>query len=167
MPRWDLDAGVQPPDAFSGIDAVVHLAGENVASGRWTAARKARIRDSRIEGTARIVEAIARVQARPATLICASATGRYGDTGDTEVDEDGPPSDDFLGQTCVAWEREALKAAGLGLRVVLLRFGIVLSRDGGALAKMRPFFNAGLGGRVGSGWRACPRRARTGRGTRH
>ena len=155
-PRWDLTGGVTPADAFSGLDAVIHLAGESVASGRWTAARKRAIHDSRVEGTARIVEAIERATPRPSTLICASATGYYGNTGAVTVDEDAPAADDFLGRTCVAWEDAARRAEDLGVRVVHLRFGVVLSPAGGALARMRPFFAAGLGGRVGPGTQPFP-----------
>ena len=112
-PRWDLTGGVTPADAFSGLDAVIHLAGESVASGRWTAARKRAIHDSRVEGTARIVEAIERATPRPSTRICASATGYYGNTGAVTVDEDAPAADDFLGRTCVAWEDAARRAHDL------------------------------------------------------
>lgn len=155
-PRWSVNHGVEPIGALSGCDAVVHLAGENVASGRWTAARKAAIRDSRVLGTQRIVEALRNASPRPPVLICASATGFYGDTRGREVDESSPPADDFLGRTCVEWEEAAAEARSLNVRVVSLRLGVVLSDRGGALAKMRPFFRAGLGGRIGRGEQAFP-----------
>ncbi|MGB1698989.1 MAG: TIGR01777 family oxidoreductase, partial [Nannocystaceae bacterium] len=155
-PRWSLVDGVAPADAFSGCDVLVHLAGENVASGRWTAARKAAIRDSRVLGTQHMVEALRRASPRPTTFICASATGFYGDSRAREVDESSPPADDFLGRTSAEWEAAAHEARALGIRVVSLRFGVVLSEDGGALPKMHPFFKAGLGGTIGDGRQPFP-----------
>ena len=155
-PRWSVRDGVHPREALSGFDTVVHLAGENVAGGRWTPARKAEIRDSRVLGTQRIVEALRAASPRPKLLVCASATGFYGDTRDRVVDESSPPADDFLGRTCVEWEGAATEARALGVRVVSLRLGVVISDNGGALAKMRPFFKAGLGGTIGHGRQPFP-----------
>lgn len=139
-----------PAGALAGADAVVHLAGETVAQ-RWTAAARRRIRDSRVEGTRRLVEAIQAATPRPAVLVCASATGFYGDRGEEVLDETSPPGQGFLAETCVAWEEAAARAEALGMRVVRLRFGMVLGREGGALAKMLPPFRLCVGGKLGSG----------------
>ena len=147
---WDTGRGV-PPGALDGVDAVFHLAGESVADGRWTAARKARILESRVEGTRAIVEAIRRADQRPPVLVSASAVGIYGSRGDDELDESSAPGDGFLAEVCRQWEREAMAAAELGVRVVTPRIGVVLAANGGALGKMLPLFRAGLGGPIGSG----------------
>jgi len=143
------------PDALDGaaledITAVVHLAGESV-SGRWTEAKKRRILASRVDGTRRIVDAIAAAETKPEVLVSASAMGYYGSRGDDELAEDEPPGDDFLASVCVAWEREALRAAEHGVRVVRLRIGLVLGADGGALEAMLTPFKLGLGGKIGPG----------------
>jgi uncharacterized protein len=138
------------PDVFAGCDAVVHLAGEPVAQ-RWTSAVKQRIRDSRVEGTRAVVAAIAASERKPPVLVSASAVGYYGLRGDEILTEASAPSNDFLGDTSVAWEREALAAEKLGVRVVNPRIGVVLGSDGGALEKMLPPFRMGLGGRIASG----------------
>ena len=137
-------------------DAVVHLAGEPVAAGRWTASVKARIRDSRIEGTRRVVEAIRQAKTRPRVLVCASAAGYYGPRGEEELDESAAPGRDFLARLCVDWESEARRAAELGVRVVQLRFGLVLSADGGALPRMLTPFRLGVGGPLGPTERFVP-----------
>ena len=142
--------GKLPSEAFAICDAVVHLSGEPVAQ-RWTAAVKQRIRDSRIEGTRAVVAAIAALEKKPSVLISASAIGYYGSRGDEILTETSAPSNDFLGETCVAWERESREAEKLGVRVVNPRIGVVLGRDGGALQKMLPPFRLGVGGRIGSG----------------
>jgi uncharacterized protein (TIGR01777 family) len=136
--------------ALDGADAVVNLAGESIASGRWTAARKARIRDSRILATRSLVAAIERVAQRPAVFLSGSAVGYYGPRRDEPITEETPPGDDFLASVCREWEGEALKAARW-TRVVLLRTGIVLERDGGALPQMALPFKLFAGGPVGSG----------------
>jgi hypothetical protein len=141
------------PDTMAALDgagAVVHLAGEPLAQ-RWTAAAKHRIRSSRVEGTRRLVETLRRLAAPPPILVSASAIGIYGSRGDEILTERSPLGDDFLASVCRAWEQEALAAAGLGLRVVTLRTGMVLGRGGGALAKMLPLFRLGLGGPLGGG----------------
>jgi uncharacterized protein (TIGR01777 family) len=136
---------------MSETDAVVNLAGESIAAGRWTAVRKAEIRRSRVEGTRALVEAIAAADPRPRVLVNASAIGYYGDRGDAALDETAPPGDDFLARVCVAWEGEARRAEDLGVRVVRLRTGVVLAPDGGALSAMLVPFRAGLGGPLGGG----------------
>jgi uncharacterized protein (TIGR01777 family) len=149
--QWTIEGGFDPPDALSGFDAVVHLAGENLADGRWNEARKKEILDSRVLGTRSVVRALERAHPRPKVLLGASAIGYYGDCGDTLVDEDSTPGSDFLAQVCVAWEQEANHARDLGVRTVLARTSPVLAHDGGALAKLLPIFRLGLGGRLGSG----------------
>jgi uncharacterized protein len=139
-----------PAELLAGRDAIVHLAGENVAQ-RWTDASRKAIRDSREQGTRNLVEAIAQADPRPTALISASAVGYYGPHGDERLDEDSPPGDDFLAQVCVVWEREADPAAELGLRVVKVRTGVVLDRAGGALSKMLLPFKLGGGGPVAGG----------------
>jgi uncharacterized protein (TIGR01777 family) len=135
-------------DALAGCDAVVHLAGEPVAQ-RWTPQARERIMRSRVEGTHRLVEAMRTHP--PQVLISASAVGYYGSRGDEILTEDAPAGHDFLSQVAAAWEREALAAEPLGVRVLRLRIGMVLGRDGGALAKMLPPFRWGLGGPIGGG----------------
>ena len=155
--RWDPLEGPPPPEAFEGIDVVYHLAGESVAGARWTSAQKARIRDSRVVGTRHLVQGIAQAAVRPATLVSASAVGYYGSRGDEELTESATPADDFLARVCVEWEREALAAADLGVRVVTARTGIVLgSGSGGALAKMLTPFKLGAGGPLGNGRQWMP-----------
>ena len=132
-------------------DAVINLAGESIVGGRWTAAQKQRLRDSRILLTESLVSAIAKAKTPPTVLVSASAVGYYGDAGQLECTETVPPGDDFLAQLCVDWERAARKAEALGVRVAIPRIGIVLGKNGGALAKMLPAFKMGLGGVVGSG----------------
>jgi len=155
--RWDPLEGPPPPEAFEGIDVVYHLAGESVAGARWTAAQKARIRDSRVLGTRHLVQGIAQAAVKPATLVSASAVGYYGSRGDEELTESAAPADDFLARVCVEWEREALAAADLGVRVVTARTGIVLgSGSGGALAKMLTPFKLGAGGPLGNGRQWMP-----------
>jgi uncharacterized protein (TIGR01777 family) len=139
------------PDALA-LDAIVHLLGESVA-GRWTDAKKRAIESSRIEGTRALVDGIAALppEQRPKVLVSASAIGIYGDRGDELLDEDATPADDFLARVCVGWEREALRAESLGVRVVPLRIGLVMAHDGGALEGMLLAFRMGLGGKMGSG----------------
>ncbi|MFM9024540.1 MAG: TIGR01777 family oxidoreductase [Planctomycetaceae bacterium] len=154
--RWDPLAGPPPADAFTDVDAVLHLAGESVAEGRWTAAQKARIRDSRVIGTRHLVQGIARAERKPAVLVSASAVGYYGDRGDAELTESAAPAHDFLADVCVEWEREALAAEGSGVRVVTARTGIVLGAGGGALGKMLTPFKLGAGGPLGNGRQWMP-----------
>ncbi len=134
-----------------GADAVVNLAGESIADGRWSTRRKELLRASRIDTTRALVNALSKMNARPSVLVSASAIGFYGDRGDETLTEDSKPGTDFLAGLAQEWEAEALKAEALGIRVVLARFGIILAREGGALAKMLTPFKLGAGGRLGSG----------------
>jgi hypothetical protein len=153
--QWPSYDAPFPSEAVSGADAVIHLAGENVAQ-RWTEAARRRIRDSRVTGTRRLADAIQAAAPRPAVLVCASATGYYGDRGEEVLDEASAPGQGFLAETCIEWEREAARAEESGVRVVRLRFGMVLGREGGALAKMLPVFRLCLGGRLGGGQQWMP-----------
>lgn len=148
---WSLPDGLDPPDALSGYDAVVHLAGAGIADARWSDARKREILDSRRLGTRAVIEGLRAADPRPSVLVSASAVGYYGPSGDAVRSEDAPAGDDFLAEVCKVWEQEAEAAEALGVRLVNARFGIVLSTDGGALAKMMPAFKLGVGGRLGSG----------------
>ena len=152
---WDPAAGPAPAEALAGRDAVVHLAGEPIAQ-RWSAGAKERIRASREAGTANLVAGIAAAEPRPGVLVSASGVGYYGPRGDEVVTEGSAAGDDFLAQVCVAWEREAEQATGLGVRVVRLRQGVVLDPSGGALAKMLPPFRLGAGGPVAGGRQYLP-----------
>ena len=142
------------PADVDGLDAVLHLAGEPVV-GRWTREKRRRIMDSRVLGTRSIVEGFARAAHPPRVLVNASGIGFYGDTGDHVVDENSPAGRGFLADVCRAWEAEAQKVTNA--RVVLLRIGLVLGRDGGTMKRILPVFRAGLGGRLGSGrqWMSC------------
>jgi uncharacterized protein (TIGR01777 family) len=149
--RWDPAAGVLDPADLEGIGAVVHLAGENIASGPWTRERKRRIHDSRVDGTRLVAGAMAAMAEPPQTFVCASAVGYYGDRGDRVLEEDAEPGEGFLAEVCRGWEAAADPARERGVRVVHPRIGVVLSADGGALAKMLLPFKLGLGGVLGSG----------------
>ena len=149
--RWDPIGGSIETAGLEGIDAVVHLAGENIAAGRWTAATKARIKESRVRGTRLLCEALARLHRPPPVVVCASAIGYYGDRGATSVDEDSAAGTGFLADVCRAWEAATAPAGDAGIRVVHLRCGVVLTAAGGALAKLLLPFQLGVGGRVGSG----------------
>ena len=150
--KWDaLGAQLPPAEAIAGADAIIHLAGEPVAQ-RWSDDIKRRIRDSRVNGTRRLVEAMAAAGDRkPKVLVAASAIGYYGNRGDTAVNETSKPGKGFLPEVCVEWEGATQAATTLGVRVANVRIGIVLGRYGGALEQMLPFFRMGAGGRIGSG----------------
>ncbi len=148
--RWDPLAGTVDVSAFEGVDAVVHLAGENIAE-RWTTAKKVNIRDSRVKGTQVLCEALTRLASPPQVLVSASAIGYYGDRGEEILSDESASGRGFLSEVCRAWEAATEPAHQAGLRIVQLRFGIVLSPAGGALAKILPPFRLGLGGVLGSG----------------
>jgi uncharacterized protein (TIGR01777 family) len=149
--QWDPEKGTVDIAALAGIQALVHLAGENIAAGRWTNSQKARIRDSRIKGTKVIAEGVARMQKPPEVMISASAIGYYGDRGNELLREDSGPGTGFLPEVCRQWESATDPATRKGIRVVHLRIGVVLSPKGGALAKLLLPFKMGVGGKVGSG----------------
>lgn len=151
MVHWDPDANYIDAAGLERLDAVVHLAGESVADGRWTPAKKGRIRDSRIKGTRLLCETLAHLANPPKTLICASAIGFYGDRGDEVLTEASPGGTGFLAEACREWEAECEPARQKGIRVVNLRIGVVLTPAGGALAKMLPPFKMGVGGVIGNG----------------
>jgi len=148
---WSPDDGEIESGALENVDAVIHLAGANLAAGRWTKARKHEIRESRIRSTQVLVDAMARAERPVATLVSSSAIGYYGDTGEHAADESALLGKGFLAELCRDWEAEALKAAAGGTRVVLMRTGVVLTPKGGALGSLLPVFRKGAGGRVGSG----------------
>lgn len=148
---WDPVAATIDSASLEGIDAVVHLAGEGIAEKKWTADQQARILDSRVDGTTLLATALAGLETKPSVFLSGSAIGYYGDTGDRPTDETGPAGHDFPARVCVAWEAAASPAVDAGIRTAFLRTGIVMSTDGGALAKQLPFFKLGLGGRAGSG----------------
>ncbi len=148
---WDPAAGQLQPADLEGRDVVVHLAGENIAARRWTEAQKERIRSSRVDATRLLAETLAKLRQKPHSLLCASAVGFYGDRGDEILSEASAPGSGFLAQLCQAWETACQPAQQAGIRVVHLRFGVVLGPSGGMLAKQLPLFRWGLGGRLGTG----------------
>jgi uncharacterized protein (TIGR01777 family) len=147
---WDPLQGEPPEESLQDCEAIVHLMGEPVAQ-RWTEQAKRRIRESRVVSTRRLVQALSTRSRRPAVLVCASATGYYGSRGDEILSEESGPGRGFLPEVCVEWEREADLAEALGIRVVKVRTGIVLGKEGGMLRKVVPIFRLGLGGRIAGG----------------
>lgn len=145
-----------PAEALSGADAVIHLAGEPIAAGRWTAERRERIEASRWTGTANLVRGLQAAAPRPRVLLAGSAVGYYGDRGDEPLAEDAAPGAGYLAEVVRRWEREAAAAEKLGMRVVYLRTGVVLAREGGALPRMAAPFRMGAGGRLGNGRQWMP-----------
>lgn len=148
--RWDPVEAKIDKSGLEGVDAVVHLAGENIAK-KWSEAQKAKIRDSRVKGTAFLSKTLAALEHPPKVLVCASAIGYYGDRGEEVLQEDSEPDLSFLSRVCQAWEAATEPAARQGIRVVNLRIGVVLSPEGGALKRMLLPFKMGAGGVVGSG----------------
>jgi uncharacterized protein (TIGR01777 family) len=149
--RWDPKRQYVDARGLDGCDGFVHLAGAGVGDHRWTAAYKKEIHDSRVLGTAAIAETVASLEEPPRVLVCGSAIGFYGDTGDRAVDETAPPGHGFLPSLCLEWEEAATAAQEAGVRTVFARSGLVISREGGAWGRLFPIFQAGLGGRLGSG----------------
>jgi hypothetical protein len=149
--QWNPETGALSPNELEGFDAAVHLAGESIAGGRWTAAKKARIRGSRVKGTRLLSETLAKLSQPPKVLVCASAIGYYGNRGDEMLREESAAGSGFLAEVCQEWEDAAAPAEKKGLRTVKLRTGIVLSTEGGALAKLLLPFKLGVGGIVGNG----------------
>jgi uncharacterized protein (TIGR01777 family) len=154
--RWDPKAGGEWTKALDGVDGIVNLAGANVGGKRWTDEYKKEIRESRLQATRALVEAMRASTRRPRVFVSASAVGYYGSRGDEEVTESTPAGSDFLAGVCKAWEDEASRAEQLGVRTVLLRTGVVLDRNDGALKKMVPPFKAFVGGPIGSGRQWVP-----------
>jgi len=148
--RWNPAAGLIDAAACEAVEAFVHLAGANVGR-RWTPARRREIRESRVAGTTLIARTAAGLAPRPRVLVCASAVGVYGNSGDAVCDESTPPGHDFLADVVRAWESSADAARVAGIRTVHLRFGVILSRHGGALGRLLPVFRLGVGGCVGNG----------------
>ena len=148
---WDPTSGVINPAKLEGLTAIVHLAGDNIASSRWTAEKKQRIKQSRVEPTRILCEQLAQLKEPPKVIVCASATGFYGDRGAAEVDESSDPGTGFLPDVCKEWEDATQPARDAGIRVVNVRIGVVLSSRGGALQKMIMPFKLGAGGNVGNG----------------
>lgn len=149
--QWDPAAGTIDAAALEGLDGVVHLAGAGIGDKRWSDAYKRTILESRTKGTDLLARTLASLERPPAVLVSGSAIGIYGDTGDNALDETYPPAHDFLADVCMQWEAAAAPAVDAGIRVPFLRTGIVLSPEGGALAKLLPLFKLGAGGRMGSG----------------
>lgn len=149
--RWDPAAGTIDAAALEGVDAVVHLAGENIGSKRWDSEQKRRILDSRVRGTTVLAEALAGLSGKPAVLLSASGADYYGSTGDEVMTEDDPAGTGFMAEVCVAWEGATRPAVDAGIRTVFLRSGMVLDAHGGALPRLLLPFKLGLGGRTGSG----------------
>lgn len=149
--RWDPASGIPDKTAIEGLDAVVHLAGENIAAGRWTPEQKQRIRESRIQGTQLLAQSLSHLFDPPKVLISVSAVGYYGDRGETKLNENSAPGSGFLPDLCREWEAATAPASKRNIRVVNPRLGMVLSATGGSLAKMLPPFRLGIGGRIGSG----------------
>ena len=148
---WDPEEGITEPQRLEGIDAVVHLAGENISGRRWSVAFKEKIRVSRVVGTRVLAEALAGLEQKPRVLVSASAVGYYGSRGTQTLTEASAPGHDFLAQVCQSWEASTKPASEAGIRVAVYRFGMILDAHGGALAKMLFPFKMGVGGVIGSG----------------
>ncbi|MEM8607707.1 MAG: TIGR01777 family oxidoreductase [Myxococcota bacterium] len=149
--RWDPAGGTLDSGALGGVVGAVHLAGDNIAEGRWTEAKKQRVRESRVQGTELVAQALAQQSPLPRFLVSASAIGYYGNRDDEVVDESAAAGDGFLASVCRDWEGATASAEAAGIRVVHARIGIVLARNGGALEKMKTPFMLGVGGRLGDG----------------
>lgn len=149
--EWHPNKGLIDAEKLEGFDVVVHLAGESIASGRWTDEKKKQIRESRVKGTTILSEAISKLSNPPATFVSASAIGFYGNRGEEQLSEESGPGNDFLADVCQEWEASTVAARTKGIRTVLARFGIILDQEGGALEKMLTPFKMGIGGKVGDG----------------
>lgn len=148
--QWDTERGIHDPGSLT-VDAAVHLAGESIAEGRWTTAKKQRILESRTKGTRALCESLAKLEQKPKVLVSASAIGYYGDRGKEALTESSTSGSNFVAEVCRGWEEATQPAVDAGLRVVIVRIGVVLARDGGALKKMLLPFQMGVGGKLGSG----------------
>ena len=154
--RWIPDREAPPPEALSGCDTVFHLAGEPVATGRWTKSKKARIVNSRVAGTWNLIDGLRAMETPPSVLVAASAVGYYGSSPEEELTEESAPGSGFLADVCKQWEAAATAAREFGVRVVTIRIGLVLGKDGGAMARLLPLFKLGLGGNLGNGRQWVP-----------
>lgn len=148
---WDINAGTIDADALEGVDAVVHLAGEGIGEKKWSDDQKAKIRNSRVRGTALLSETLAALDSKPSVFLCGSALGFYGNRGDDKMTEASSSGSGFLPDVVVDWEAAAQPALEAGIRTAFLRTGIVLSAEGGALKEQLPFFKMGIGGKIGDG----------------
>jgi uncharacterized protein (TIGR01777 family) len=153
--EWDAKGPV-PEGALDGVDTVFHLLGEPVGEGRWTDEKKRRIRSSRVDSTRALVDSIGRMKTKPSVLVSASAVGIYGDRGDEVLTEESALGEGFLAEVCREWEEETRKAEAFGVRVVSVRIGVILAKEGGALAKMLPLFKTGIAGPLASGGQWMP-----------
>lgn len=158
---WNPAEGQLEPQAFDGVDTVVHLGGVNIAGKRWSPEVKQKIFNSRFQSTSLLASQLASLEQKPSVFLCASAVGFYGDRGEERLDESSPRGEGFLADVCQAWEQATLPAQDAGIRVVNMRFGMILDRKGGALGQMLTPFKMGVGGRLGSGkqywsWIALP-----------
>lgn len=153
--RWDPDLGWVDPEGLSGVDAVIHLAGENIAGGRWTRSRKERILASRVDGTRTLVKAVLAASPRPQVFVCASGVNYYA-SGAGPRDEQSPRGKSFLSEVCDQWEGEASRVREAGIRPVFIRTGVVLDPSGGAMGSLLPAFKGGLGGPIGTGQQGFP-----------
>ncbi|QDT21238.1 TIGR01777 family oxidoreductase [Gimesia chilikensis] len=158
---WNPAEGQLEPQAFDGVDTVVHLGGVNIAGKRWSPEVKQKIFNSRFQSTSLLASQLATLEQKPTVFLCASAVGFYGDRGEERLDESSPRGEGFLADVCQAWEQATLPAQDAGIRVVNMRFGMILDRKGGALGQMLTPFKMGVGGRLGSGkqywsWIALP-----------
>jgi uncharacterized protein len=149
--EWHPEQGMIASEKMVNFDAVVHLAGESIASGKWTEEKKRRIRESRVFGTQLLSKTLAQLTHPPGVFVSASAIGIYGNRGDELLTENSNPGDDFLARVCIDWEKSTAAAEEKGIRVVKPRFGIIMAKEGGALAKMLPPFRMGIGGKIGTG----------------
>ncbi|MFA5584672.1 MAG: TIGR01777 family oxidoreductase [Bacteriovoracaceae bacterium] len=149
--QWADTNELAPLQAFEGVDGVVNLMGENIGSRKWSPEQKKAIYNSRIDGTARLIDTISQLEKKPSVLVSASAIGVYGPRGPEEITEDSSLGNDFLAHVCKDWEQQAKRAENLGIRVGIIRTGVVLGRNGGVLDRMLPIFKKGLGGPMGEG----------------
>lgn len=149
--QWADTTTPPPAEAFQGVEGIINLMGESIGEKKWSEEQKKKILNSRVIGTAKLLEAVSKLEKKPKVLVSTSAIGIYGNRRAEELDENSAPGSGFLAEVCKAWEGEANKAQKLGLRVAIIRVGVVMGKNGGALTKMVPLFKLGVGGKLGSG----------------
>jgi uncharacterized protein (TIGR01777 family) len=149
--QWTDIKTPPPSDAFEGVEGIINLMGESIGEKKWTEEQKKKIVESRVEGTSKLIEALGKMSVKPKVFVSASAIGIYGNRGPEDLDENSEPGTGFLSDLCQQWEDAANKAQKIGMRVAIIRVGVVLGKGGGALSKMVPLFKLGLGGRLGEG----------------